>query len=264
MSPVYHGIQVSVTQLPLFTFSRVCTSCHTEKDLDQFYKRPKHSAGYSTQCKACETERDRQRQQRYILNRPPLPHSKICPRCNNEYPLEEFPLDRSKKDGHYCYCVLCTVEERRTYRATHQQELQAYEQRRKGDPKRRAQDNDYHRRRSTLPEYQEKAKERQRRWTQANPEKLTEKSLRRRARLREARVEKVDYRYIRQQSTGLCYICQQPILPHHRTEFDHIIPITRGGSHTMDNIALVHRTCNRRKKDFLLEEMDSYLRRGVK
>lgn len=60
-----------------------------------------------------------------------------------------------------------------------------------------------------------------------------------------------------------CHICQQPIdldLP--RTSklgltVDHLIPLSRGGSDTMDNLRPAHWTCNRRKSDKLMEELSA-------
>lgn len=52
-----------------------------------------------------------------------------------------------------------------------------------------------------------------------------------------------------------CAICQQPIdydLPHlDPGEFvvDHIIPLARGGTDTIDNKQAAHRSCNRAKSD---------------
>lgn len=55
-----------------------------------------------------------------------------------------------------------------------------------------------------------------------------------------------------------CHICGQPIDygirdGYHPEAFtiDHITPIARGGSDTMDNLAAAHRKCNRTKGDKL-------------
>lgn len=37
-------------------------------------------------------------------------------------------------------------------------------------------------------------------------------------------------------------------------ECDHVVPVSRGGSNDMDNLATACRSCNRSKKDLLLEE----------
>ncbi|BAS26819.1 hypothetical protein LIP_0962 [Limnochorda pilosa] len=50
----------------------------------------------------------------------------------------------------------------------------------------------------------------------------------------------------------ICQICHQPV-PDNQVEFDHIIPWSRGGPTTPENLRLVHSECNRRKRDALDE-----------
>ena len=60
-----------------------------------------------------------------------------------------------------------------------------------------------------------------------------------------------------------CHICNEPIdltLP--RTSklgltVDHLIPLSRGGTDTLDNLRPAHWTCNRRKSDKLMEELSA-------
>lgn len=52
-----------------------------------------------------------------------------------------------------------------------------------------------------------------------------------------------------------CHICGGPIdykahhLSPHSFTIDHVTPINRGGSDTLDNLAAAHRGCNRDKSD---------------
>lgn len=45
----------------------------------------------------------------------------------------------------------------------------------------------------------------------------------------------------------ICQRCNKPVADW-EVEFDHIIPFSRGGRSTVDNLRLVHRQCNRRKR----------------
>jgi 5-methylcytosine-specific restriction endonuclease McrA len=49
---------------------------------------------------------------------------------------------------------------------------------------------------------------------------------------------------------GICQICSKPV-PDNEVEFDHLIPYTRGGPTSVENLRLVHRICNRKKRDSL-------------
>lgn len=48
----------------------------------------------------------------------------------------------------------------------------------------------------------------------------------------------------------ICQSCFQPV-PDNEVEFDHVIPFSKGGTTTADNLKLCCRTCNRRKGDSL-------------
>lgn len=86
-----------------------------------------------------------------------------------------------------------------------------------------------------------------RKWNAANPEKLTEASARRRARLASAgKVEKIDRREIFDRDGGICHLCRLPV-EFIAFELDHVIPVSRGGAHVADNLKVAHRSCNAKK-----------------
>lgn len=55
----------------------------------------------------------------------------------------------------------------------------------------------------------------------------------------------------------ICQRCHKPV-PDNQVEFDHIIPFSRGGASTTDNLRLIHRDCNREKSDSLGELLAPY------
>jgi 5-methylcytosine-specific restriction endonuclease McrA len=94
-------------------------------------------------------------------------------------------------------------------------------------------------------------------WEARNPEKARQLRLdisgRRRARIRNNGFEKVDFLKILIRFGLVCHICNQEII--NDLEFDHVIPIAKGGSHTQDNIKPSHRYCNRKKSSKLQYEL---------
>lgn len=50
----------------------------------------------------------------------------------------------------------------------------------------------------------------------------------------------------------ICQKCNSPV-PDNEVEFDHIIPFSKGGQSTMENLRLIHKDCNRRKSNSLKE-----------
>jgi 5-methylcytosine-specific restriction endonuclease McrA len=85
--------------------------------------------------------------------------------------------------------------------------------------------------------------------------KGAEYSARRRARKFDGPHEHItaaDYRAMRA-ATGDCYLCGEALAD--PVEFDHVIPLARGGRHLMVNIKPVHRHCNRVKAARLLPDI---------
>ena len=88
-------------------------------------------------------------------------------------------------------------------------------------------------------------------WKKANPERASEVSragcARRRARMMGAVVTKADYAAILAEHGMVCHICGKPIPDRAHLDFDHVIPIARGGAHSAENIRPSHGSCNRSK-----------------
>jgi 5-methylcytosine-specific restriction endonuclease McrA len=56
---------------------------------------------------------------------------------------------------------------------------------------------------------------------------------------------------------GICYLCLQPVTDYeNEATLDHVIPRSRGGGNTMENLRLAHKVCNIWKDDSLLEDLD--------
>lgn len=79
-----------------------------------------------------------------------------------------------------------------------------------------------------------------------NPGKHAEIENRRRARFLESFVEAVDPAEVRTRVSGMCGICNGFVAITDQS-LDHIIPLSKGGTHEYANIQLAHRICNSRK-----------------
>ena len=60
-------------------------------------------------------------------------------------------------------------------------------------------------------------------------------------------VEHVDPKVVFARDKGMCGICKSSVAPDSKWEVDHVIPISKGGAHSYDNVQLSHRKCNRAK-----------------
>ena len=58
----------------------------------------------------------------------------------------------------------------------------------------------------------------------------------------------IDLRDVYSKASGICGICGQPVSFETFT-IDHIVPMSRGGSHLLENLQPAHGECNSRKGD---------------
>lgn len=93
-----------------------------------------------------------------------------------------------------------------------------------------------------------------RNWAKANPLKRAEAEARRRAAKKSCAGEKIDFFEIGQRDSWVCYLCLTGIEADD-ISFDHVIPLSRGGAHSSENIRVTHLNCNVRKGDRMVSEL---------
>ena len=84
--------------------------------------------------------------------------------------------------------------------------------------------------------------------------KILQKSRARHARIRGAViVEIVDHEAVIARDNSTCYLCER-VLSADEITLDHVVPVTRGGTHTADNMKVACNSCNAAKGNKLLSE----------
>ncbi len=81
---------------------------------------------------------------------------------------------------------------------------------------------------------------------------------RRRARKMGAAIGAVDRAEIIERDASTCYLCGK-VCEEKEIHLDHIIPLSRGGSHSADNVGVACGYCNLRKHDTLTDKRPSAL-----
>jgi 5-methylcytosine-specific restriction endonuclease McrA len=204
------------------------------------------------------------------------PPRKLCIKCEADKPLTDFNKSSKSLDGKQAYCRACQKLLMAQYRQAHPEKVKEWNQikhARHGDRYRaqnraryhenivqsRAQNNE--RRKKHAEHHRQSVKD----WQKRNPNKVREysrityqrtrkrapemllaKNQRRRARELNTMIGPVDFRAIWERDQGICHICGLFVPPEH-CHYDHVIPLARGGTHTMNNIKVSHSWCNRRK-----------------
>lgn len=111
--------------------------------------------------------------------------------------------------------------------------------------------------------YRERNKDRiatqARAWHKAHPQSRLNGNHRRRARVAGVYAESVYMPELYERDKGICGLCGLDVSLN-QASIDHIIPISIGGPHTMENVQLAHRLCNVARKDKLLAPLpDDFL-----
>lgn len=230
---------------------KVCTRCLVEKPLEEFVPRKDSKTKHGSHCKECRNFLAREASyRRGVRHKPtPLPPAlnggKVCKTCLQEKPLEAFPKETRRQSGYSPRCKECTNTYNRNYYAENNKESILLKNQRWYEANRK-------RHRAMVIA-----------WTQENRAKANQYGAQRRARKKAVTIEEVDYNAILERDGMFCYICEQEITSGQKAEFEHVIPLARGGIHSMDNIKIAHMVCNRRKGDKLLSEMKPHQRRGI-
>jgi 5-methylcytosine-specific restriction endonuclease McrA len=275
MSKVYH-----FTQLPLFVFSKVCIKCGTEKPLDQFFKNSNYTDGRLHTCNIC-IGKQRRENVRHI----PPPLTKICAACHIEKSISEFFKDKTSKTGYRWTCKDCLLDAQSTklgcvrqkfikgnnygasdtkwcYGCEVEKPLSEFSKDKTKKDGYHTRCNDCHRASSRAYRdahiEEERAKSRAKNAAINWPEYYVQHKLKMlakhavyRARKKAARIGKVSYKRILERDGYVCHICKGIIDPKD-LHFDHVIPLSRGGSHSEENIKPAHKLCNIRKSNKLI------------
>jgi 5-methylcytosine-specific restriction endonuclease McrA len=202
---------------------------------------------------------------------------KRCARCQSTRIVADFTKDRTRKDGldpwcrgckraHYAINKVAYLLARRKYYHENSERLRA--EKRDWSEKHKASKAEYDRRYRSS--HRKEILARKRRWAQANPDAANRwkrdnpQKMRRykrawakahpeygraRENRRRARLLSTGGSYTIEEWEGVCarygwrcLACGRPDI-----EIDHVIPLSRGGMNTIDNLQPLYRTCNARK-----------------
>lgn len=156
---------------------------------------------------------------------------KLCRRCSEVKDCREFYVDNSKKDKISTYCKQCTIEKSKLWanenKAKRSQIVTKWKNR-------------------NIEEYRNY----HRGYRMANLNKMSEKEARRRCKKRGNGVFVITKNELNKLYSTPCYICQSSPSSH----LDHIIPLAKGGRHSIGNLAGACASCNLQKGALFLSK----------
>lgn len=171
---------------------------------------------------------------------------KTCSKCKIEKSLNEFNKNKAKKDGHSYYCKPCEHETRRQSPAVKNDKAKArykrYLQSDKGKQTRRA----YYQKRKALGTWKTYA---------VDLEAHRLYMLKRRAKLANNGIFQISKKDLQRFNNAKCFYCNEA-----GTTIDHIIPVSRGGAHSIGNLLPCCKPCNSSKGNKTITEWKKTLR----
>ena len=175
---------------------------------------------------------------------------KTCTKCGESKPIDHFHRNKNKKDGHTYKCKECARSDSRQWNSDNKERKAASGKNwRKANPEAHRRGRGKHA--SLNPESVKASKKK---WLEANPEKRQQARSNyyqknkkvylnygheRRARMEKGKVYLITDRDLKSLAAP-CFACGSNENVHQ----DHIIPITRGGTHGIGNLRPMCRKCN--------------------
>lgn len=198
---------------------------------------------------------------------------KVCGKCCHEKPFQDFPKNRSKKDGFNGWCKSCSSEYHKEWRASNLEKTQSYSAewyaRNKESVKSRSKQwyiDNIERATQSRAQWsaanRDKVNEYSRRWHAANKEKSNAAVKRWRINNHDRAMFHVERRRQRKANApgngvspeqwaamlvdfnGTCAYCNTP---YDKPIMEHMDPLSTGGAHDISNVVPVCNDCNARK-----------------
>lgn len=237
-----------------------CTKCGITKLLTEFSRRPERPSEYRSDCKACfKLLSDRWRERRLKREKIAPPDTKTCKHCGETKPSTEYTRYSQSIDGLRPWCKACIVESNRQHRVTYPERVKAASMRWRLA-------NLEHYKAMKREEYQKNkeyyhlrhvaryAANRQAHIDKAKAYAKTPRGIirarlaanKRRALTKggDLTIEQTQNLMERQKR---CAYCKKLFTKKRPATIDHVVPLSKGGLHTLSNVVLACKSCNSSK-----------------
>jgi 5-methylcytosine-specific restriction endonuclease McrA len=187
-----------------------------------------------------------------------IPTTKRCTKCTETKPLDAFALDRRKAGRRRADCNVCRASRARAcYLIDRDHIIEAAKARSKAryaanPTARNAQARAWYA--ANKPKHRDLL----RRWDRANPDRRKAIWHNYHARKLSAGGELTSalIAQVREMSDGMCAYCLRTDLP---LTIEHVVPLSRSGTHDPNNLVMACQPCNSRKRDRGILAMLKYL-----
>lgn len=169
---------------------------------------------------------------------------RTCIACNQVKSLENFKVNKTK-------CHSCYQEYHKNYQRKYRESNREKESARSRELYQINKSHILERKRKSYRKNRAANIARKLAWQKANPELCRLSSQKRRAKQKQNGVFEVTIKEAQKLLSGSCFYCNQSSK---NLTLDHIIPIAKGGRHSIGNLVAACKPCNSSKNDKLLME----------
>ena len=169
-------------------------------------------------------------------------NEKKCSRCQTIKSIDLFSKDAYRKTGFSNNCKECRKEYNLKNKDRNNKVCREWHEKNKDKANAR-------RKQWNLDNY-EKAKLKDKNYAKNNPEILRNKANLRRARVLSNGIYEINKKELKKLYAQNCFYCES----NEKIQLDHVIPISKGGSHSIGNIVPACRKCNLEKSDKFIAE----------
>lgn len=204
--------------------AKACGVCHVVMSLGQFHKCAKSADGRQSKCRDCDRAASAAWRAENVERRREY---------QREYDARWYAENSERKREYAARYYAENAERKREYSARYYAE-------------------NSERRREYRVENADRYRELYAQWRAANPDKVRAYAQRRRARKAEATIESFTPADLLAawESAGIyeCHVCGVPFNADDEVHYDHVVALSRGGTHEIANLLPAHALCNTRKQ----------------
>lgn len=187
-----------------------------------------------------------------------VPMIKVCSKCNCTKSLTFFGVRKSNPDGLQKWCIPCLREYNLAYYNNNKERLKqnvlkwcAENREASRSIKDKWSKANPEKQMTAIKRWQEQNEEQfkatKKKWREDNKDVLRIHCVNRRRKLAGGTLPKDIAVKLMEKQGGICNCCLKPLNGDYH--IDHIIPISKGGTNTEDNVQLLHSRCNLVKND---------------